>query len=49
MRLKPAVSVDEAVNWLATQASGAWGVEIFRHGDELPLVRLESRSGWRSW
>jgi hypothetical protein len=28
MRLKPAVSVDEAVNWLATQASAAWGVEV---------------------
>jgi hypothetical protein len=28
MRLKPAVSVDEAANWLATQASVAWGVEI---------------------
>ena len=28
MRLKPAVSVDEAVNWLAAQAAADWGVEI---------------------
>ena len=28
MRLKPAVSVDEARNWLASQASEDWGVEI---------------------
>ncbi len=27
MRLKPPVSVEEALSWLETQAIGAWGVE----------------------